>query len=230
MEQIHFSGERHFGKKGITMRHQIRPPSVRAWLAKPVIPVFWQLGPNENSLADAKILFLQGGQLSDLPERLRRLKTGPAARIPVMLHMDLLAGLNSDEAGLRYLAELGGIDGIITVRSHLVAPARRLGLASILLLFLQDGRSIDRGLHVIEQSKPDMVELVPGVAALETAHQFAGIPVPRIAGGLVRSEALVRRLLASGCAAVSTSSSELWALNRSTTAAQVSKPIPAATP
>jgi glycerol uptake operon antiterminator len=189
-------------------------PVPRAWLARPVIPVFWQLGPEERLLAEASLLFLQGGELVELPKRVARLKQGPTAHLPVMLHIDLLAGLTSDEAGLRYLAGLDGIDGIITVRSHLVAPARRLGLASILLLFLQDGRSVDRGLHVIEQSHPDMIELVPGVAALETASQFDKLPVPRIAGGLVRRDSLVRDLLASGCAAVSTSNAGLWPLNR----------------
>lgn len=197
------------------MRDASRRCPVHDWLAKPVIPVFWQTGSEESLLANASMLFLQGGQLAELPDRLAGLKRGPVARVPIVLHIDLLSGLSSDEAGLKFLAGLGGIDGIITVRSHLVAPARRLGLASILLLFLQDGRSVDRGLHVIEQSKPDMVELVPGVAALETARQFASIPVPRIAGGLIRSEPLVSRLLESGCTAVSTSSVDLWRLNRS---------------
>ena len=190
------------------------PRSMRTWLGKPVVPVFWQPGPDDKFLADASMLFLQGGELAQLPLMLARLRQGPTASKPIMLHIDLLSGLASDEAGLRYLAGLKGIDGIITVRGHLVAPARRLGLASILLLFLQDGRSVDRGLHVIEQSKPDMIELVPGVAALETAGQFQRLAIPRIAGGLVRTPTLVRRLLDSGCAAVSTSDSQLWELNR----------------
>jgi len=196
------------------MKKQASPSAVRTWLSKPVIPVFWDAPPDEAPLARASLLFLQGGELSELPDRLRQLRCGPAAHVPVVLHIDLLAGLSSDEAGLRYLAGLGGIQGIITVRSHLVAPARRLGLASILLLFLPDGRSVDRALHVIEQSRPDMVELVPGVAALETADQFPQVPVPRIAGGLIRTPELVRRLLESGCAAVSSSNARLWELNR----------------
>lgn len=197
------------------MKRHTRSPSVRDWLRKPVIPVFWDAGPDESLLADASMVFLQGGELKELPARLDRLRRGATADTPVMLHLDLLAGLASDEAGLRYLAGLGGIQGIITVRSHLVAPARKLGLASILLLFLQDGRSVERGLHVIAQSRPDMVELVPGVAALETMPQFGQVPIPRIAGGLIRTADLVRRLLESGCAAVSTSNSRLWELNRS---------------
>lgn len=185
----------------------------RAWLSRPVIPVFWELGPEAAHLPHASLLFLQGGELVELPRMLARLRGGPTAHLPVMLHIDLLAGLTSDEAGLRYLADLGGVDGIITVRAHMVAAARRLGLAAILLLFLQDGRSVERGLHLIEQSRPDLVELVPGVAALELADEFARVSVPRIAGGLVRTPELVHRLLASGCAAVSTSAPDLWGMN-----------------
>lgn len=195
------------------MRKQVRPVDTRTWLSKPIIPVFWQLGPQEALLAHASLLFLQGGELVELPQMLARLRSGPTAHLPVMLHIDLLSGLTSDDAGLRYLADLGGVDGIITVRGHMVASARRFGLASILLLFLQDGRSVERGLHVIDQTRPDMVELVPAVAALEVADEFARVPVPRIAGGLVRTPELVRRLLAGGCAAVSTSATALWGLN-----------------
>jgi glycerol uptake operon antiterminator len=196
------------------MRKSVKGPDCRAWLAKPIVPVFWHLEPGEEALlAHASLLFLQGGELVELPGMLARLRSGATARLPIMLHIDLLSGLTSDEAGLRYLADLGGIDGIITVRGHMVASARRLGLASILLLFLQDGRAVERGLHVIEQSRPDMVELVPGVAALEVAEAFARVGVPRIAGGLVRTPELAQRLLASGCAAVSSSAAGLWGMN-----------------
>jgi glycerol uptake operon antiterminator len=188
---------------------------VTHWFSKPVIPVFWDLTEADcPKLEDASLLFLQGGELAELGGKLDRLSRGNLARIPVMLHIDLLAGLNNDEAGLRYLAGLKRIEGIITVRPHAVAAARRLGLASILLVFLQDGRAVERGLHVVEQCKPDAVELVPGAAALETAAQFDQLSVPRIAGGLIRTADLARRLLASGCRAVSSSNVGLWQLNR----------------
>lgn len=196
------------------MRKDSRPQDLRKWLTRPIIPVVAETDADVALVADASLVFLQGCELSDLGRILEWFKTGPLAHLPIVLHIDLLAGLTSDDAGLRYLVGLGGIDGIITVRVHLVAAARRLGLVSILLLFLQDGRSVERGLHVIEQARPDMVELVPGVAALELADEFARVPVPRIAGGLVRTPALVHRLLARGCAAVSTSATTLWGLNR----------------
>jgi glycerol uptake operon antiterminator len=131
-----------------------------------------------------------------------------------MLHIDLLAGLANDESGLRYIATLPRINGIITTRHHLAPGARRLGLLSIVRLFLQDGRAIDRGLGVIEKSRPDAVELLPGVAAIEAAERFADLPIPRIAGGLIRTPQLVHQILASGCKAVSTTNTQLWEMNR----------------
>ncbi len=187
---------------------------IRKWLTQPIIPVISKADADAALVAEASLLFLQGCELADLSGMLDWLKSGPTAPLPVMLHIDLLAGLTSDEAGLRFLAGLRRIDGIITVRPHLVAAARKQGLASILLLFLQDGRAVDRGLHIIEQSQPDAIELVPGAAALEIAPVFAEVPMPRIAGGLIRTADLARRLLEVGCDAISTSTVDLWQLNR----------------
>ncbi len=198
------------------MKKNNRSDDIRQWLTRPIIPVVSQANADTALVAEASLLFLQGCELADLADILGRLKKGPLAHLPIMLHIDLLAGLSSDDAGLRYLAGLGQIDGIITVRPHMVAAARKQDLASILLLFLQDGRAVDRGLHIVEQSEPDLIELVPGVAALEVLPQFANVPMPRIAGGLIRTADLARRLIDAGCDAVSTSTADLWQLNRST--------------
>ncbi|HOW69159.1 MAG TPA: glycerol-3-phosphate responsive antiterminator [Phycisphaerae bacterium] len=196
------------------MKKDRRHQPIERWFARPIIPVVWDIGQMDcTSLAQASLVFLQGGELAALPGVLEVLTRPPLADIPVMLHIDLLAGLTSDEPGLRYLVGHKRIDGIITVRSHLIAAARRMGLAAILRLFLQDGRAVDRGLHIIEQAHPDVIELIPGVAAIETAAQFSPLPIPRIAGGLVRSADLAQRILASGCRAVSTSNEQLWNLN-----------------
>jgi glycerol uptake operon antiterminator len=191
-----------------------RPKPIRDWLRQPVIPVVHEDEADPALLADASLIFLQGIQLAQLSECMARLRTGPTAHTPVILHLDLLAGLSSDVAGLEYLAGLQMVDGIITVRSHLVAAARRFGLVSILLVFLQDGRSVERGQHVIEQSRPDAIELVPGVAALHEIRQFRALPMPLIAGGLIRTPDLARQLLAEGFRAVSTSAAHVWGLNR----------------
>jgi hypothetical protein len=51
------------------------------------------------------------------------------------------------------------------------------------------------------------------VAALEVADRFRDLPIPFIAGGLIRTPDIVKRILASGCTAVSTTNVKLWEMN-----------------
>ncbi len=183
------------------------------WLEKPVIPVLSHVRSDALLLAHASTLCLQGVELADLSSVLRGLSVSELRAIPLLVHIDLLAGLNSDEAGVRFVASQSRVDGIITVRPHLVSVARQLGLRVILRMFLQDGRAVERAVSIAEKYKPDAIELLPGVAAVEAASAFARLPVPRLAGGLIHSEAVVRRILDSGCQAISTSDRALWRLN-----------------
>jgi glycerol uptake operon antiterminator len=189
--------------------------SLQTHLTKPVIPYLTErLTRDPGDLAAANVLFVGGGELADLPAQLKALSREPLARLPVFLHIDLVEGLASDDAGLRYVATLDRLDGIITVRPHLATLARKLGLKSILRLFLQDGRAVDRGLQVIERSQPDAIELLPGVAFLEVSARFCDLDLPVIAGGLIRAPETVHKILAAGANAVSTTNRSLWAMNR----------------
>jgi glycerol uptake operon antiterminator len=193
-----------------TARH-----SIAAYLSKPVIPYITEgVEKQPELIGHASIIFLGGGELAELPNQLKRLEKPPFTRQPVLLHIDLVDGLANDEAGLRYVATLDRVDGIITVRHHLTPLARKLGLLSVVRLFLQDGRAVERGLHVIERSKPDAVELLPGVAFLEVAERFRMLPIPCIAGGLIRTPQIAHQIIAAGSKSVSTSNASLWELNR----------------
>jgi glycerol uptake operon antiterminator len=183
---------------------------------KPIIPYLTEgVDRNPDIIAAASIVMIGGGELAELPALLAKLERPPFDRLPVLLHIDLVNGLANDESGLRYVATLKGVDGIITVRHHLAPLARKLGLMSVVRLFLQDGRAVERGLGVIEKSKPDAVEVLPGVAFLQVAERFNHLPIPCIAGGLIRSAEIVQQILAGGCRAISTSNVELWKLNKS---------------
>lgn len=197
------------------MSHAKTRQVIDVCLNKPIIPyVLADRSVDYGSLEGAGLVFLQGGDLTNMPEQLEPFRRGPLSDIPLMLHIDLVAGIARDEAGLRYLATLGRISGIITVHHHLATVARRLGMMSVVRLFLHDGRAIERGLAVLKKSKADIVEMLPGVAAMEVAHEFRGLGIPLIAGGLIRTQETVDRILQGDCRAVSTSQQELWALNR----------------
>ena len=199
--------------KARRISHDLRPH-----LVKSVIPYltegFGGSGPPPGDLAAASMIFIGGGELAELPHLMKALSRQPLAGLPVLLHMDLVSGLANDESGLRYLATLERLDGIITVRPHLVPAARKLNLACILRLFLQDGRAVERGLQVIGRWRPDAIEIMPGVSFLEVADRFSNLPMPCIAGGLIRTPEVVGRIIQAGAKAVSTTNAALWALNR----------------
>jgi len=181
---------------------------------KPIIPYLTEgVDRHAATIASASIVMIGGGELAELPALLAKLQKPPFEKLPVLLHIDLVNGLANDESGLKYVATLDGVDGVVTVRHHLAPTARKLGLMSVVRLFLQDGRAVERGLGVIDKSKPDAVEVLPGVAFLQVADRFNNLPIPCIAGGLIRSAQVVEQILAGGCRAVSTSNVELWKLN-----------------
>jgi len=130
----------------------------------------------------------------------------------LFVHMDFVAGLAKDEAGLEFLVEMAHPTGVITTRSHLVTQAQRLGLIPVQRIFLVDTLSLQTGLDSAHASKAEVVEVMPGV--IPKAVTDAKIHLPQtliIAGGLVRSARQVAKALAAGAAAVSTSSEALWA-------------------
>jgi glycerol uptake operon antiterminator len=191
----------------------MRLKSIDQCFRQKVIPVTWAPGPNRHLLARASTVFIQGGCLRDLTRTLAEFDDQWLGRLPLFVHIDLLAGLENSESGLEYLAELERVAGIVTVHHHLAGAARKLGLLSVVRLFLSDSRAMDRGLSIANKSHPDAIELLPAAAASKVAADFAGCRIPRIAGGLCRTEADVDDALASGCLAVTCTSPSLWKLN-----------------
>ena len=197
------------------MSKPARSHGISQFLASPIIPYVTEGVDKQPALiGSASLMMIGGGELAELPELLAKLSKPPFEKQAVLLHIDLVNGLTNDESGLRYVATLGRVNGIVTTRHHLAGLAKKLNLLCVVRLFLQDGRAVERGLGVIEKSRPDAVELLPGVAFLQVAERFAGLEIPCIAGGLIRMKQTVEQILAAGCKAVSTTNVALWEMNR----------------
>ena len=188
-------------------------PSIAKCLQQPVIPVVWDPNRHAAALARASAVFLQGGSLADLPRTIDKFQQPELAHLALFVHVDLIAGLENSEAALEYLAELGRLAGVVTIHHHLAKPARRLGLLSIVRLFLSDSRSVERGEAIASKSQADAIEILPAAAAVKVAKELDKFGIPRITGGLCRLAADVREALESGCRSVTTTRPELWQLN-----------------
>ncbi len=125
------------------------------------------------------------------------------------LHLDLARGIGKDESGLRFLSSLG-VDGIISTKTSLIKQARELGLKTVQRFFVLDSRSVETTLEALRSSRPDMLEIMPGISPKTIRRLCALTTTPVIAGGLIETPAEIADALSAGAHAVSTGRQLLW--------------------
>ncbi|RWZ54992.1 glycerol-3-phosphate responsive antiterminator [Halobacillus fulvus] len=128
----------------------------------------------------------------------------------VLIHIDLIQGLKADEYGMEYIGQEVKPDGVISTRSHVIKQAKKYNLISVQRLFLIDSQAIEHNVSIIKRTKPDYVEVLPGIlpGMIKEIKDQVGVPV--IAGGLVRERDQVEQAIESGASAVTTSRTDLW--------------------
>ena len=126
----------------------------------------------------------------------------------VLVHIDLAEGIGKDSAGVRYLSEIG-CDGIISTKPQIIKCAKKEGLFTVQRFFTLDTQGLESIDEILCQSKPSMIEIMPGVIS-KTISKFANGSVPVIAGGLIESKEEITAALRSGAVAVSTGKEPLW--------------------
>src|SRR5437762_11623003 len=127
------------------------------------------------------------------------------------VHIDLIAGLGKDRAGIAFLAREIGVNGIITSHSALVAAARAERVIVVPRLLLHDDLGLHSAMAAVEHARPDIVEVQPAVIFPLVAEQIrARHPVPIIVGGFAPAPHQRQAALDRGARAVSTSTVSLW--------------------
>lgn len=129
----------------------------------------------------------------------------------VFVHIDLMKGLKRDASSIQYLADNIGIDGIVTTHPNLISVARRLNLLTVQRMFILDSASIEQGVKSVAESRPDAVEILPGIVVPHIHERLeSNIRQMIIAGGLINTEDEIISILKNGAAGVSTSATDLW--------------------
>ncbi|MFC5470238.1 glycerol-3-phosphate responsive antiterminator [Cohnella suwonensis] len=128
----------------------------------------------------------------------------------VLLHADLVDGLKNDEYAAEYLCQHVRPAGLISTRGSVILKAKQNKRIAIQRLFLIDTGALDKSYALLEKTKPDFIEVLPGIIPhlIREVKEQTGIPV--IAGGLVRTIEDVRTALEAGATAITTSRRELW--------------------
>ena len=125
------------------------------------------------------------------------------------VHIDMMEGLGKDLTAVKFLAKLG-VDGLISTRSNMITYARECGMSSIQRFFILDGQSSVIAYETIKKTKPDMVEIMPGILGKVISEFAEKLYTPVISSGLLTSLDEVDSILKAGATAVSSGSYELW--------------------
>ena len=159
---------------------------------------------------DSKVIFLLFGSICNLQENIHLAKQHGKI---VFVHADRIEGSTPHKAFVDFIINISEVDGIISTHPRLLNYAKEQGLISILRVFLLDSMAVNNSLKSIAECKPDMVEVLPGIATEGfklIKNEYNG---PLIAGGLIKSSEDVLAALTAGAIGISSSNQDLAKIN-----------------
>jgi glycerol uptake operon antiterminator len=153
------------------------------------------------------VLFLLSATLLNIEQIVHRIRREERA---VFVHLDLVEGLSKDQHGVHWLAEKARPTGVISTRGSLLNAARSMSMATVQRVFLLDSQSVRTGLESVHSTRPDVVEVLPGILPGVIAEVAGRLQKPVIAGGMITTIEACCAALRAGAHAVSTSDQRLW--------------------
>ncbi|RIU94530.1 glycerol-3-phosphate responsive antiterminator [Oceanobacillus picturae] len=152
------------------------------------------------------IVFLETrlAQLKSLVEYTKR------ANKKALVHFDLIQGLRADDYAMEFLLREIKPDGILSTRANVISMAKKNNLLAIQRVFLLDSLALEHNIKLINRTKPDCIEVLPGLIPEMIKYIQEQTNIPVIAGGLIKTKEEVDKALAAGAIAVSTSNKSLW--------------------
>ncbi|WIF93925.1 glycerol-3-phosphate responsive antiterminator [Caminicella sporogenes] len=186
----------------------MREKLVRKLEANPIIAAVNSLEKLDLAInSPCEIVFLLTGNIFNLKEIIERVKK---ANMDIYVHIDLLDGFSRDMMALKYIYENMKPDGIITTKCNLVKMAKSMNIYVIQRLFLLDSLSLETGINSVHLTRPDAIEVMPGIMPKITKKIHDATNIPIIAGGLISDKEDVIGSLKAGAVAISTSKEEIW--------------------
>lgn len=174
----------------------------------PIIAAVNDLDKLEAAIASpCKIIFLLTGNIINIKDIVEKCKRGGKC---IMVHLDLVDGLSRDEYALKYISEYIKPDGIITTRSNLIRTARENNIFAVQRLFILDSMSLDTGIKSIHSTRPEAIEILPGIMPKAIRRIHSETQIPLIAGGLIIDKEDAIASLNAGAVGISSSNRAVW--------------------
>ncbi|OAS87587.1 MULTISPECIES: glycerol-3-phosphate responsive antiterminator [Metabacillus] len=128
----------------------------------------------------------------------------------IIYHVDLIHGLKNDDYATEYICQEFEPYGLISTKSSVIIKAKQKGVIAIQRMFLIDSHALERSYRLVEKTKPDYIEVLPGAMPWMIKEVKERTNIKIFAGGLIRSTREVEDALSAGAEAITTSKRELW--------------------
>ena len=158
-------------------------------------------------VSPCRIIFLLAGSIMNIKDIVDKCKKHDKC---ILVHLDLLEGMSKDACALKYISEYIKPDGIITTRSSLIRTAKENNVFAIQRLFILDSLSLDTGIKSLHSTKPEAIEILPGIMPKAIKRIHAETQIPLIAGGLIIDKEDAIASLNAGAIGISTSNKAVW--------------------
>lgn len=130
----------------------------------------------------------------------------------MIYHVDLIDGLKNDDYATEFICQEFNPFALISTKANVITKAKQKGVLSIQRLFLIDSHALEQGYRLIEKTKPDYLEVLPGTMPWMIKEVKEKTNIKILAGGLIRTPKEIDQAIAAGADAVTTSKKELWDL------------------
>lgn len=128
----------------------------------------------------------------------------------MIYHVDLIHGIKSDDYAAEYICQEYKPFGLISTKRSVILKAKQKGVIAVQRIFLIDSHALEKSYKLIEKTRPDFIEVLPGAMPWMIKEVKDRLNTPILAGGLIRNEREVQDALHAGATAITTSKIELW--------------------
>lgn len=174
----------------------------------PVIPAANDEERLEKALkTESPMIYILYGDICNIAGIVARVQ---AAGKKAIVHVDLINGLATKEIAMDFMAQYVHPDGVISMKSNLIAHANTLGFLTIQRFYLMDVltyRNVEKHIKIAD---PDIVEFMPAGLTKAMGYLMKNVDRPVVASGLVLDKQDVMEVLKIGAVAVSTTNMDVW--------------------
>lgn len=130
----------------------------------------------------------------------------------MIYHLDMIHGIKNDDYATEYICQEYKPFGVISTKSNVILKAKQKGVIAVQRIFLLDSHALEKSYRLIEKTKPDYIEVLPGAMPWMIKEVKERLNIPVFAGGLIRTAEEVDNALNAGATAITTSKTNLWGI------------------